>query len=205
MDLNVIDKNNKKVSNITMSDAANEKYNQDILYYAVKAARNNLRHGTAAVKDRADINKTTKKIYRQKGTGNARHGSKRANIFVGGGSTHGPRPRSYNENTNKKFKSRSYLEVFKYLIQENKLKVLNEIKFEKPSTKEAAKVLEKLGLSKVLVVLPAENKNAKMSFRNLKNVGVINEINLNIYEILRHDAVVMTEPYFQQVKERYGL
>ncbi|MBU0504905.1 MAG: 50S ribosomal protein L4 [bacterium] len=205
MDLQVIDINNKKISQIDVSDVMAEKVNKKILYYAVKAARNNLHHGTAKVKDRSEINKTNKKTYRQKGTGNARHGARRANIFVGGASTHGPRPRSFSEQVNKQFKKRSYQEVFKYLIQENKLKVLNEINFAKASTKEAAAILAKLELIKALVVLPAENETAKKSFRNLKDVGVVNEININLYDMLRYDAVVMTEEYFKQVKERYAL
>ncbi|EKD50826.1 MAG: 50S ribosomal protein L4 [uncultured bacterium] len=205
MELQVIDKNNKKVSTIAVSDEMGLKPSQDVLYYAVKAARNNLHHGTACVKDRSDINKTNKKIYRQKGTGNARHASRRANIFVGGASAFGPHPRSFGEHVNKKFKKRSYQEVFKYLIQGDKIRVLNEINFDKPSTKAAKTFLSKIGLTKAVVFLSAENENAKKSFRNLKDVSVMNENNLSLYEILRHDAVVMTEVYFTQVKERYGL
>ena len=205
MDLQVVDKQNKKISGIALSELAEEKINSDVLYYAVKAARNNLRHGTAAVKDRSQINKTNKKAYRQKGTGNARHGSKRANIYVGGASAHGPRPRSYVESVNKTFKLRSYQEVFKYLIKEDKLKVLKDLTFAKPSTKEAVAVLKNLNLTKSLVVLPPENRNAVLSFRNIKNIGVCHEMNLNVLKILQFDSVIMTESYFNQVKERYGL
>jgi len=205
MTLQILDTNNKKVGDVELDKSMSEKVKKAVLYYAVKASRNNLRHGTASVKDRSDINKTTKKIYRQKGTGNARHGAKKANIFVGGASTHGPHPRSYVEKVNKKFKAQSYREVFKYLIQNDSLKILKEIKIDKPSTKEGAKVLKNLDLKKALVILPQENKNAHLSFRNLRDVKVINESNVNVYDMLRYENVVLTADCFGKLKERYSL
>ena len=175
------------------------------MYYIVKANRNNLRHGTASVKDRSEINKTTKKLYRQKGTGNARHGARKSNIFVGGASTHGPRPRSYFEKVNKKLKMKGYQEAFKYLIQNDHLKVLNELNFDKPNTQEAGKTLGKLNLRKALVVLTKDNTNARLSFRNLKDVKVISDENINVYDMLRYENVVVTAESFEKIKERYTL
>jgi len=205
MTLQIIDKKNKKVGDVKLSDSTIEKVNKAVLYYAIKSNRNGLRRGTAAVKDRSDVNKVNKKIYRQKGTGNARHGSRRVNIFVGGGSAHGPRPRSYTEKLNKKFTKASLRETFKYLIQNDALKVFNELNFDKPSTKDAALVLKNLSLSKALVVLPKENKNAVLSFRNIKNVKVINDASLNVFDLVRYENVMMTQDLFEKVKERYAL
>jgi large subunit ribosomal protein L4 len=205
MQLAILDKNNKKVSEINLGEAAGEKVNKAVLYYAIKAARNNLRHGTAAVKDRSFVTMTGKKSVRQKGTGGARHGSRNANIFVGGGSAHGPRPRSYVEKVNKKFKAVSYREAFKYLIQNNNLKVIDQIQIAKPSTKEAAKILSVLGLQKALVILPDTDQNARLSFRNLRNVCVISESNINIYDLFKYENVVLTAAYFDKMKAKLSL
>jgi large subunit ribosomal protein L4 len=201
----VLNAENNKIRDIATSDAVQGKVNKAVLYYALKAARNALRHGTASVKDRSAVNMTNKKIYRQKGTGNARHAARSANLFVGGGSAHGPRPRSYVEGVNRSFVKTSYREVFKYLIQKNGLKLLDKIEFAKPSTQSAAGLLKTLGLSKTLVVLPKDNLNAQRSFRNLRDVKVINEQNLNVLDICRYENVVMLAPYFEALKAMYDL
>ncbi|OVE80700.1 50S ribosomal protein L4 [bacterium K02(2017)] len=205
MPLEIVDIQSKKVGEIALNTLVDDKLNKAVLYYAVKANLNNVRHGNSSVKQRSDINKTKKKLYRQKGTGNARHGARSANIFVGGGVTHGPRPRSYTEKVNKKFKKNSYQQVVKYLVQNNKLKVVNELNFEKASTKKAAEIISKLNINNVLVVLPNDNTNAKLSFRNLKDVRVINDININVYDFVRSQNVLMTADTFNVLKERYSL
>lgn len=205
MAVQILDTKNKKVGDVEVSAAMDEKVNKAVLYYAVKAGRNGLRHGKAAVKDRSDVNKTNRKIYRQKGTGNARHGARGANIFVGGGSAHGPRPRSYSEKLNKKFRQKSFREALKYLHQNDCLKVVKEYGFSKPSTKEAVAVIASLKLNKALVVVSQEDRNAELSFRNLKNVKVIHENNINVYDFLRYENVVLTADFFGQLKERYSL
>lgn len=205
MNIAIVDKNNKKVKDVALSTDPKAELNMSALYFAVKAARNNLRHGTAKVKDRSEINRTNKKPFRQKGTGNARHGAKKSNIFVGGASAFGPRPRSYNEKMNKKFKAVSYREVFKYLIQNDSLKVVDQLDFDQPKTKEAVKVLNSLSVKKAVVVVPQANSNARLAFRNIKDVKVINDINLNIFDMLKYDTVVMTADVFESVKERYSL
>ncbi|MCP5463675.1 MAG: 50S ribosomal protein L4 [Deltaproteobacteria bacterium] len=205
MAIQVIDQNNKKVGEVALAGNESEKVNKAVLYYAIKATRNNQRHGTAAVKDRSDVKLTNKKIYRQKGTGNARHGARSANIFVGGGSAHGPRPRSYFEKQNKKFKAKSYQEIFKYLIQNNGLFVVEGFKFKKPSTKEAAKFLSGINVNKALVVLPKEEANAQLSFRNIRDVKVVNEENISFLELARYENVVMLAKTFESIKGRYAL
>lgn len=201
----VLNTENKKVGDIALPDAAKQKVNKAVLYYALKAGRNALRHGTAAVKDRSAVNMTNKKIYKQKGTGNARHAARSANLFVGGGSAHGPRPRSYVEGVNKSFRQTSYREVFKYLIQKDQLKLLDKVEFAKPSTKSAAGLLKTLGLAKALVVLPKDDLSAQRSFRNLRDVKVINEQNLNVLDMCQFENVVMLAPYFESIRGRYGL
>lgn len=205
MSLAIVDKNNKKVKDAAVTIDAGAELNKSALYFAVKAARNNLRHGTAKVKDRSEINRTNKKPFRQKGTGNARHGAKKSNIFVGGASAFGPRPRSYNEKMNKKFKAVSYREAFKYLIQNDSLKIVDQLNFDQPKTKEAAQVLKNLNVTKAVVVVPQDNSNAQLAFRNIKDVKVLKDNNLNLFDMLKYDTVVMTADVFESVKERYSL
>ncbi|MBF0103697.1 MAG: 50S ribosomal protein L4 [Deltaproteobacteria bacterium] len=205
MPVQILDTENKPMGEVALSGLESEKLNKAVLYYAVKAHLNNQRHGTASAKQRGEVNITGKKVYRQKGTGRARHGASSVNIFVGGGATHGPKPRSYNEKINKKFKKTGYQEVFKYLVQTGGLKVLTEIKLEKPSTKRAGQILQNLGIKKALVILPADNINGHLSFRNLKNVTVVNENNINVYDMLRLENVILTADFFKKIIERYSL
>jgi large subunit ribosomal protein L4 len=205
MQVKVIDKSNKVVREIALGSESDEAVKKAVLYYAVKASRNALRHGTASVKDRSFVTMTNKKIYRQKGTGGARHAARSANIFVGGGSAHGPRPRSYNEKVNKSFKVTAYREVFKYLIKNNQLFVLDSVDFAKPSTKEAAAVIHKLGFKRATVILPHTDRNAVLSFRNLRDVEVVHENNINVYDLVKRENVVLTAAYFESLKERLGL
>lgn len=207
MQLSVIDQNLKSVAKVELSKDLEEKLNKAVLYYGVKALRSNLRHGTVKVKTRSEVNRTTKKVYKQKGTGNARHGSRRVNIYVGGGNVHGPLPRSFNEKVNKKFKTRCYHEIFKFLVQSEGLKVVNDLHFAKPSTKEAVKFLQGVGFSKAVVVLPldAAYKNAELSFRNIKDVKVLGENNINFFDFLKYGKVIVLKKTFDVLKERYAL
>ncbi len=207
MQLAVIDQNLKSVNKLTLSEEMSEKLNKAVLYYGVKALRSNLRHGTVKVKTRSEVNRTGKKVYKQKGTGNARHGSRRANIYVGGGNVHGPQPRSFNEKINKKFKSRCYHEIFKFLIQSDSLKVVSDLNFAKPSTKDAKKFLQGVGFEKALVVLPtdAAYQNAEKSFRNIKDVKVLSDNNINFFDLLKYSKVVILQKTFENLKERYAL
>lgn len=207
MQLAVIDQNLKSVNKLTLSEEMGEKLNKAVLYYGVKALRSNLRHGTVKVKTRSEVNRTGKKVYKQKGTGNARHGSRRANIYVGGGNVHGPQPRSFNEKINKKFKSRCYHEIFKFLIQNDNLKVVSDLSFAKPSTKDAKKFLKGVGFEKALVVLPTEAAylNAELSFRNIKDVKVLSDNNINFFDLLKYSKVVVLQKTFENLKERYAL
>lgn len=207
MEVSVIDQNLKPVAKVALSEDASEKVNKAVIYYGIKALRNNLRHGTVKVKSRGEVKRTTKKLYRQKGTGNARHGSKRANIFVGGGNVHGPQPRSYNEKINKKFKNKCYQEIFKYLLQNNGVHVVSDLSFDKPSTKTAAQFLQNLKLQKALLVLPYDERyqNVALSFRNLKDVKVVAEHNINFFDLLKYENVILLQPGFETLKERYSL
>ena len=203
--LEVVDQKNKGVGKLELDKSIDDKVNKAVLYYALKAQKNNLRHGTVKTKTRSEVNRTNKKVFKQKGTGNARHGARSANIFVGGGNVFGPNPRSYFERLNKSLKSVSYHEAFKYLAQNNAIKVVDKFSFAKPSAKSAAAFLKSVGVSKALVILPQAETNACLSFRNLRDVKVIHDNNLNVYDLFRYENVVLTKAGFEQLKERYSL
>lgn len=203
--LEVIDQSNKNVGKIDLKKDVEGKVNKAVLYYALKAQKNNLRHGTVKTKTRSEVNRTNKKIFKQKGTGNARHGARSANIFVGGGNVFGPNPRSYFEHLNKSLKKVSYHEAFKYLLQNGALKVVDQFSFDRPSAKEAAKFLKSIGFKKALVILPQSAEAACLSFRNLRDVKVIHENNLNVYDLFCYENVVVTRANFEQLQERYSL
>jgi large subunit ribosomal protein L4 len=205
MKYDVVNLTDKSVGSVELSDKVSEKVKKAVLYYAVKADRNNRRHGTVKVKSRGEVAKTGKKSIRQKGTGGARHAQRSANIFVGGGNVHGPQPRRYFESLTKKTKHAAYREALKFLIQNKSLKLVDEFAFKKPSTKDAAKALHAFGFKKTLVLLPQGADNAECSFRNLRDVTVVWENNISVYELLRSDSVVMTQAFFAELKERVGL
>lgn len=207
MELAVIDQNLKSVGKVQLAKETEEKVNKAVLYYGVKAFRTNKRHGTAKVQTRGEVSRTGKKAYRQKGTGNARHGSRRAPIFVGGGKAHGPQPRNFSEKVNKKFKAKCYQEIFKFLIQNGTLKVLSGLAFDKPSTKSADAFLKGLKFSKALIILPEADEylNTALSFRNLKDVKVLSANNLNVFDLLKYENVVVLQETFEKLKERYSL
>lgn len=205
MSLSILNSENKKVGEIALAVDVNAKVKKAVLYYAVKAGRNALRHGTACVKDRADVKMTNKKIYRQKGTGGARHAARSANLFVGGGSAHGPRPRSYVESVNRSFQKVAYVETFRHLLKKDAVKVIDKISFEKPSTKSAVSLLKTLNITECVVILTKDNLNAKRSLQNIKGVKVIHEENINVLDLCTYECVLMTSDTFGRIKERYAL
>ncbi len=138
---------------------------------------------------------STRKIYRQKGTGNARHGSLKANIFVGGGRAHGPRPRDYSFKLNKKLKRVARLSALAYKATGNNICVIEDFNFETPRTKEFINILSnlKVNTGRTLVVVPEANRNVLLSGRNIKGNNVMRVSDINTYEIMLAGNLVFTE------------
>ena len=134
--------------------------NDHAIYLDVKQYLANQRQGTHKTKEKWEVSHSTKKIVRQKGTGGARHGSLKANIFVGGGRVFGPRPRSYSFKLNKKLKQLARYSALSYKVKEDALKIVESFNMEEPKTKEFIKIIGNLNINdrKVLFVLP-ENMN----------------------------------------------
>ena len=169
--------------------------NDHAIYLDVVQYLANQRQGTAKTKDRSEVAYSTKKLGRQKGGGGARHGSLKANIFVGGGRVFGPVPRSYRHKLNKKLKQLARLSALSYKAQDNAITVVEQFEMEAPKTKELMKILAniKAGSRKVLVVLPSNSTNIYLSSRNLPEVKVITVDEINTYSIMNANSLVLVD------------
>lgn len=169
--------------------------NDHAIYLDVKQYQANQRQGTHKAKERNEVSGTTKKLKRQKGTGGARAGSMKSPVFVGGGRIFGPRPRDYSFSLNKKLKRLARISALSYKARTNMITVLEEINFDRPKTKQMADMIKSLQLSdkKTLLIVPQSNKNVYLSSRNLERSKVVRASDINTYDILRAQNVILTE------------
>ena len=169
--------------------------NDHAIYLDVVQYLANQRQGTAKTKDRSEVAYSTKKLGRQKGGGGARHGSLKANIFVGGGRVFGPVPRSYRHKLNKKLKQLARLSALSYKAQDNAITVVEQFEMDAPKTKALMKILANInaGTRKVLVVLPSNSTNIYLSSRNLPEVKVITVDEINTYAIMNANSLVLVD------------
>lgn len=169
--------------------------NDHVIYLDVKQYLANARQGTHKTKERGEVNRTTKKHHKQKGTGSARAGSLRSPIQRGGGTVFGPRPRTYGFKLNKKVKQLARKSALSMKMKSDNLKVVENFTFEAPKTKSLMDVLAALGLDKKksLFIIDDYNKNLYLSSRNLAGVKVVNASELSTYEIMNASEVVLSE------------
>ena len=169
--------------------------NDHAIYLDVVQYLNHQRQGTSKTKDRSEVAYSTKKLGRQKGGGGARHGSLKANIFVGGGRVFGPKPRLYRTKLNKKVKSLARCSALTYKAQENAITIVEPFVMEAPKTKELLTILAniKAGTRKVLFVLPENSDNIFLSSRNLPEVNVITVDEINTYTIMNANSMVLVD------------
>jgi large subunit ribosomal protein L4 len=165
------------------------------IYLDVKQILANRRQGTHKSKQRNEVHGTTKKFKRQKGTGGARAGSRKSPLFVGGGRVFGPTPRDYSFKLNKKVKRLARVSALSYKAQQNNITVLDTLEMGAVKTKDYVTMLNGLDLSnkKTLVVLPESNNNVYLSSRNLGHSKVVTASDLNTYDILNAQNLVLVE------------
>jgi large subunit ribosomal protein L4 len=166
-----------------------------VLWEVVKWQLAKRRAGTHSTKTRGEVAYSNRKILPQKGTGNARHGDRGAPIFVGGGIAHGPKPRDYSYNLNKKVRRKALKMALSDRAKEGRIVVVEDFSLEQPKTKQAVELLKNLGLDrkKVLVIIPEKDVNIQKSFRNLPNAVVLPVEGLNVYDILWANKLVITQ------------
>ena len=196
MELKVLDINGKETKNSVTLDASvfGIEPNDHSIYLDVKQFLANARQGTHKSKERAEVNRTTKKHHKQKGTGGARAGSLKSPIQRGGGTVFGPRPRNYGFKLNKKVKQLARRSALSIKVKEENFKVVENFTFEAPKTKSFQNVLAALGLDnkKSLFILGDYDKNIYLSSRNLEGVKVVNSSELSTYDIMNASTVVMS-------------
>ena len=178
--------------------------NDNAIYLDVKQYLAAQRQGTHKTKDRSEVAFSTKKMGRQKGGGGARHGSIKSNIYVGGGTAFGPKPRDYSFKLNKKLKQLARYSALSYKAKENAITMVEPFAMEAPKTKEFIKILENLKAygRKTLVVLPENSKNIYLSSRNLPEVKVITIDEINTYTLVDANHLVLVDGVQDIIAER---
>lgn len=208
MKCDVVNTAGKKIKSIELSD---EIYacplNEAVLHSVVKAYRANKRQGTHATKTRSLISGGGKKPLKQKGTGNARQGSTRSPLMEGGAVVHGPQPRSYNQKINKKIKKKALKVALSDKVRHQKVFILDDIAFDKYSTKAACELIDKLKLSgkKLCVVDSVTTDHLYKSIKNIEKASFRSPEVVNIEDILNHEFLVITEKAIESIKNRVGL
>jgi large subunit ribosomal protein L4 len=197
----VYDLEKKKVGELDLADAvfAGE-VNEHLFYEVVKAKLASDRSGTHAVKNRSLVSGGGKKPWKQKHTGRARQGSTRASQWVGGGKAMGPKPRDYSYDVPKKVRKAALRAALSLRNRDQKLVIVQDWKPAGPKTGTAAKVLAKLGARKALVVDAGANVALAKSVRNLSGSDFLPVEGLNVYDILRHDVLVLTAETAKQLE-----
>ncbi len=169
--------------------------NDHVIYLAVKQFRAAQRQGTHKVKTRAEVKGASRKLHRQKGTGGSRKGNIRNPLYKGGGTVFGPKPHGYNFKLNRKVKDLAKMSALAYKAKENAIVVVEDFTFEAPKTKEFMNVLGNLNVAgkKALFVLPEYNDNLYLSLRNVPSVTGSLLADVNTYDLINNDVLVLTE------------
>jgi large subunit ribosomal protein L4 len=167
--------------------------NEHAMYLAVKQFNAAQRQGTHKTKEKWEIRRTTKKFKKQKGTGGARAGSLKSPSVRGGGRAFGPRPRNYDFSLNKKVKKLAKYSALSLRAKQGAVKVIEDITMNEPKTRNFANVLSKFSSSKVLVIYPDNDQNVYLSGRNIPNARLINGRDINTFEVLQANDLVIFE------------
>lgn len=193
----------KKAGSIDLDDAVfGLDPRTDILHRMVRYQLAKRQQGTHKVKTRRETSYSTKKIYRQKGTGGARHGSRNAPIFRSGGVYKGPTPRSHAHDLTKKFRKLGLRHALSAKATAGELIVLDDAEMKSAKTSDLAKNLKALGLKRALIIDGEVNENFAMAARNIDGVDVLPSIGANVYDILRRDTLVITKAGVEALEAR---
>ena len=204
--VDVLDIKGKKVSDIELADSVfGIEPNENIVHSVLKNYLANQRQGTQSTKTRAEVSGGGKKPWRQKGTGRARQGSIRAPQWIKGGIALGPKPRSYKYTVNKKEKRLAIKSVLSSKVLEKELTVVDKLELKEIKTKTMVKALADLKVEgKTLIVLPENNKNVLMSSRNIEGVKTIVANNINIFDLLKYNKLILPLETVKKIEEVYA-
>lgn len=197
----VFDTNKNKVSQIELNDAVfGAEANLDIVYEVVRMQMTSRRRGTASTKQRGEIRGGGKKPWRQKGTGRARAGTTRSPLWRGGGTVFGPWPKEYAYKVPRKVRKAAIISALSMKFSEDRIVILKEFPLEEIKTRKFKDVVDRFGLHKVLFVLDKPNQALEKSSRNLSDVKMIKSEGINVYDLLKHDHVVLLEPSVRMIE-----
>ena len=195
----------KEVEQIELNDAVfGVEINEHLVHMAVLQQLANNRQGTQKAKTRSEVSGGGKKPYRQKGTGHARQGSTRAPHYTGGGVVFAPVPRDYSFKLNKKEKRAALKSALTSRVVENKFIVLDELKLDEIKTKKFVEVMNNLKVEKALVVLNDMDANVIASAKNIPTVKTTQTNELNVFDVLKYDTVVVTKAAVATIEEVYA-
>ncbi|MDP2637944.1 MAG: 50S ribosomal protein L4 [Candidatus Levybacteria bacterium] len=209
LNVSVFDTKGKVSGTVSLSaEIFNAKINDSLMSQAVRVYLANKRQGTAKTKDRGEINATTRKVWQQKGTGRARHGSKRAPLFVGGGVAFGPKPRDLSLNISKKMKTLALFSALSSKFRDQEIRIVKGLEALEPKTKIMAQVLENLEAKdkKVLLILPkldAESQKVLRAARNIEGVQILTANMLNAYKVLDNKMVLLMRDAVDSIKDTF--
>ena len=195
----------KEVGTMELNDAVfGVEINEHLVHLAAVGQLANKRQGTQKAKTRSEVSGGGRKPWRQKGTGHARQGSTRAPQWTGGGMVFAPVPRDYTIRLNKKEKRAALKSVLTSKVQENKFIVVDELKFDEIKTKTMKNVLANLKADKALVILNDNDQNVVLSARNIEGVQTALTNTINVFDLLKHNTVVVTKAAVETIEEVYA-
>jgi large subunit ribosomal protein L4 len=204
--LTIIDINNKKIGDMKVPESVfNAVIKPHLIYEAVKYYQAKKRRGTASAKNRVEVSGGGRKPWRQKGTGRARVGSIRSPLWRGGGVVFGPSPRSYYYNLPAKVVKGALRTSLSLKCKEGKLRIINDINLKDHKSKTFVTLMNKLGITtSALIVNAEENRNLTLAARNVEGFRIIKNSQLNPYEIMKYDQLILTQKSTEKLSEALG-
>lgn len=205
MDIEVKTLDGKKSGKVSVSDAIfGLDPREDIIQRMVRYQRAKARQGTHQTKGRSDVDRTGARLYRQKGTGNARHHAASAPQFRGGGKAHGPQSRDHSHDLTKKFRALALRHALSIKAKEGSLVVMDDLAVKDPKTAALRDQFGKLGIANALMIGGSElDQNFKLAARNIPNVDVLPVQGINVYDIVRRGTLVLSKAAVEALEERF--
>lgn len=203
--LKVYNMKKEEVGNISLNDMVfDADYNEPLIHQVVVAMHNNARQGTKSTLTRSEVNASKRKIYRQKGTGGARHDEKSAPQFDGGGVVFAPKPRDFSQKINKKMRDIAFSSALSQKIRQNEVVILDEVNFADNKTKSASEFLKTFGLNKRTIILTdGKNEGVIRATGNIQKVSCEDVMLLNVAQIVENTYLVFTKDAIKKLEEAY--
>jgi len=199
--IDLYDANKNKIGELEINDDVfNVDVKEHLIHEAIRVQLTNRRAGTVGVKNRSEVAGSGKKPFRQKGTGQARQGCRRAPQYPGGGVAFGPQSKEYNLSMNKKAHKYAVKSALTYLFKENRISVLNCFDLQQISTKSFVAILKAFYTEKALVVIDEYNDTIEKSSRNVKGIKVVKTDALSVYDMMKYGNIIFTEAALQKIE-----